>query len=352
MWSTTPPALIAKPGWTTDPSLPTAAGQHWAVSWTRRAIDSGIGSDAAVADALWIPGSDTGLGADRAVLAAVGSPAAETGLGADRGLIVPDLYTVDAGIGADLARPGVRPVEAGAGADLCQSRSRYAAIDRAVGADMLTSLKSRTPVRDTGLGNDSAASGFTAIAVVTASWALAGTYTFTIPLACRYIDVVLLGAGGGGASSGTFYTLGGYPGEAGLFATVTLERGVHIPWTAITITITVGVGGARGSGGFAGTAGSVGGSTVLTYTNLSGATVTLTATGGAGGIANLTGTSDNTGRSPGSLTYKGQPYAGGAAQSTTGATGNPPGGGGAGGKNFGGAGGVGAPGGAWCRAYQ
>ena len=350
-WSPTPttPERQYRTAWFLAPPAPDPREYQpaWFPRYRIKPSDTGIGQDLATS-APRILGADTGLGADRAVLTPTGLLIADTGLGADGGLIVPDFHATDAGAGADIARPGVRPADTGLGADLGQMRPRCAAIDRAVGVDMLTSLKPRTTARDTGLGADSASSGFTAIAPVAANWAAAGTYTFKIPVGCRYIDVVLLGAGGGGASSGTFYTLKGYPGEAGSWSTITLERGVHIPWTAITLTVVIGTGGARGSGGVTGTPGSAGAATVL---KLDTATL-LTATGGTGGIANATGTFDNVGRSPGSVTYNSQPYVAGGTQSANGGAGNPPGGGGAGGSNFGGAGGVGAPGGAWCRAYQ
>lgn len=352
MWQPTPPTVPKPRSWKLTPPTVAPVAKPWKVKWTRRAIDAGVGADAAKLDSVWIPAVGNGFGLDRAGLSALRTSAAGTGLGADRGLIVPDLYTADTGIGADLGRLGVRPADSGIGADISQARPRYAAIDRAVGADMLTSLKPRTSARDTGLGADSATSGFSAISVVTANWAAVGTYTFKIPVACRYIDVVLVGSGGGGAGSGWFYTLGGVPGGAGSWATITLERGVDIPWTAITITLTIAAGGSSGvGGGPTGGAGTAGGNTVLSYTNLAGATATVTANGGVGGPI-TGGISVQTGQGPGNQTYNGQTYPGGANQTTAGGTGNAAGGAGAGGKNFGGAGGAGAPGGAWCRAYQ
>lgn len=350
-WSPTPttPERQYRTAWFPTPpaSKPREYQPAWFPRYRLKPSDTGIGIDQAAALPR-IPATDTGVGADRALAPRITELLADAAAGRDTALLKPKLYVADNGLGADLARPGVRPSDAGRGADLCQVRPRYAAIDRAVGADMLTIPRISTTARDTGLGADLAVGGFTAITVVTGNWAVAGTYTFTIPVGCRYIDVVLVGAGGGGASSGTFYTNGGYPGAPGVWATITLERGVHIPWTAISLTIIVGTGGARGSGGFTGTAGSAGSATTL---SLSG-TELLSATGGAGGIADLTGTGTQTGLGPGNKTYNGQTYPGGANQTTAGAAGNAAGGGGAGGKNFGRAGGVGAPGGAWYRAYQ
>ncbi|OBC11468.1 hypothetical protein A5784_35210 [Mycobacterium sp. 852013-50091_SCH5140682] len=319
------------------------------MKFSRSGIDTGIGADLALAQVLRAAGIGTGLGADRASVSHLSERTADTGVGTDLAMPTPRLYVAESGLGADLARPGVRPFEAATGSDGARlPRLAELARDTGLGADMLTATRLRTPATESAAGADSAACGFTAHAAVTTPYTLAGTYTYVIPVWCRYIDVVLLGPGGGGASSGTFYTLKGYPGEAGVYATFTLERGVHIPWTATAITIVVGAGGARGSGGFTGTPGSAGPPSTAAAAGWAG----LSAASGAGGIANATGTSDNVGRSPGNLNYNGQLYTGGATQSTNGAAGNPPGGGGAGGSNFGGAGGVGAPGGAWCRAYQ
>lgn len=182
------------------------------------------------------------------------------------------------------------------------------------------------------------------------SWSqiAAGTYTYNIPYWCRYIDIVLLGAGGGGASSGPFYLLGGFPGSPGTWATVTLERGVHIPWDTATITLVAGTGGARGSGGAGGTAGGAGTASTASAPGWAG----LSAPGGAGGPQHPTGVNANDGPSPGNKTYNGQLYTGGGVQTDDGGTGKAPGGAGAGGSNFGGSGGVGGPGGVWVRSYQ
>ncbi len=349
-WSTTPPAPIIKPGWTTDPTiviLPPGQ-QKWGVKYSRTAMDGGVGSDLS-AILPRIPAVDTGLGADIPLLQAIaGLLVTDDGLGTDAGLLVPELLVIDSGLGADLARPGVRGWDSGVGNDFASLGLLPLFVsDSGAGADRCSDVP-RIKAFDGGLGADTVTNGFATHAAVTTPYTLAGTYTYTIPVWCRYIDVVLVGAGGGGASSGTFYTLGGYPGQAGSWATLTLQRGVDIPWTATSITVVVGVGGNKGVGGFTGTSGTDGAASTLV---ISGSTV-LTAAGGTRGGVSATGTSDNTGRSPGSITYNGEPYTGGATQPTTGANGNPPGGGGAGGKNFGGSGGNGAPGGGWCRAYQ
>jgi hypothetical protein len=173
-----------------------------------------------------------------------------------------------------------------------------------------------------------------------------GIYTF--PAGCNRIDVVLLGASGGGAAPGSFYTLEGYPGVPGSWTTQTLVLGVDIPLTTTTIAVTIGTGGAHGSGSsLTGVAGSAGTATTATATGMT----SLSAAGGAGGGTSGTGTVSYQGPGPGSEVFNGETYPGGATQSTAGGAGNAPGGAGAGGTAFGGAGGVGARGEAWFYAY-
>ncbi|AZS08211.1 hypothetical protein PBI_IRONMAN_8 [Mycobacterium phage IronMan] len=176
------------------------------------------------------------------------------------------------------------------------------------------------------------------------------TWTFNIPLECAFIDIVLLGGGGGG-SSGNIAVSPGEGGDAGKWQTITLQRGVDIPWTATQITGTIGGGGKGGIGGWIPINGNKGGSTTATVADVG----TLTAEGGDGG--NLQWNSGNrAGKGPGTLIYNDIPYVGAANTGNSAANGNTPGGGGGGG-NAGasffpaGSGGDGARGQAWCRAY-
>ena len=181
----------------------------------------------------------------------------------------------------------------------------------------------------------------------TTNFANPGTFTYNIPAEANYLDVILLGGGGGGASPGTFYTLKGFPGAAGTWATTTLTIGTHIPRSTTTMTIVVGAGGRKGSGVSAtGVAGVAGGDSVVSGTGMT----TLTATGGGGGGTSGTGTSAFQGPGPGNQTFNSVTYVGGATQTTAGGAGNPAGGAGAGGNSFGGAGGDGARGQVWVRA--
>ncbi|ABE67353.1 hypothetical protein PBI_CHE12_34 [Mycobacterium phage Che12] len=174
-----------------------------------------------------------------------------------------------------------------------------------------------------------------------------GAYTFNIPAGCKFIDVILLGAGGGGqgfASAGIW----GQGGFAGNWVTVTLERGVHIPMSTLQITGVIGVGGDGGAGSFVSqNPGKAGTATTALATGMS----SLSAAGGAGG--NNGGSLDYLGKSPGNRTYNDQLYQGGA-ESGDGA-GNPAGGGGAAGRaswpSSGSNGGKGARGQAWFYAY-
>ncbi|QBJ04810.1 hypothetical protein SEA_ELEPHANTOON_8 [Mycobacterium phage Elephantoon] len=177
-------------------------------------------------------------------------------------------------------------------------------------------------------------------------------FTFTIPSGCVFIDIVLLGGGGGGQGMGNA-TAWGRGGDAGQWNAITLRRGVDIPWSLASFTGVIGGGGAAGAGGIylSGGAGGNGGNTTVTITGIG----TLTALGGAGGNnRNL----DTAGRSPGTQNWKGIDYVGGAeAMNAAGgsAAGNEPGGGGQAAMLstgfFGLAGGAGAKGRVWIRAY-
>ena len=158
-----------------------------------------------------------------------------------------------------------------------------------------------------------------------------GTYSYQIPPFADTIDVIALGGGGGGATGGFGYGLGGLAGQ---WQTATLVRGVGIPWASTTLSGTIGAGGVQGGNG-----------STTTVTDPS-STVSINASGGAG--AAWTGNVD--GQSPGTLTFDGQKYVGGAV-AQIGRPGNRPGGAGAGGWWFGG-GGAGAGGAVWFYAYQ
>ncbi len=348
-WSPNPTAPSQQSGkWSTNPDAPppTSNGK-WV--WIPRltVTDSAVGGDLARVLRLAQPGIDRSVGADLA-RAALRVAATDAGLGANPAVVRPRLTVRDAGVGADSARPGVRAIDAAIAAELALMRPRLTAIDAATATG--TALLPRIWLPGSainGVGADTATARFTPQAAVLTPITAVGTTVCPIPVWSRYLDLALVGAGGG-ASSGTFYLLGGFPGSAGTWATVTLERGVHIPWTTTVLTFVVGAGGAKGSGGFSGTAGGAGAATTVIGAGWAG----LSAAGGAGGPQHPTGINANDGPGPGNRIYNGVTYPGGGTQTSDGGTGNAPGGAGAGGANFGGPGGVGGAGGAWCRAYQ
>jgi hypothetical protein len=171
----------------------------------------------------------------------------------------------------------------------------------------------------------------------------AGSYPWPIPDWANFVDLFLLGAGGGG-SGGQLLT-NGDGGLGGQWNTVTLHLGVDVPETTKTITITVGLGGKGGTPLVAGTAGEA------TTADAAGMT-TQTALGGAGG-ANP-GSETGKGPSPASMTdtSTGDVFKAGDDQTTAGGKGIPFGGGGGGGTIDIGSGGDGADGAAWIVARQ
>jgi hypothetical protein len=178
----------------------------------------------------------------------------------------------------------------------------------------------------TGDGTFSATAGFPANQPDTKEYDGAGTYSYSIPYWCDTIDLLLLGAGGGGTYPELTPSAGG---GAGSWKAVTVQRGSDIPWATTAISITVGQGGAGGS--LATPTGGPGGDTTASWDTSPG-TTTETASGGGGGA----NSSDPTGESPNpSANSVGDAtLSAGSEQPTTGAVGNPPGGGGAGSDGF------------------
>jgi Concanavalin A-like lectin/glucanases superfamily len=171
----------------------------------------------------------------------------------------------------------------------------------------------------------------------------AGSHPYDIPYWCAYLDLFLLGAGGGGA-----YGFPGNGGQAGSWYAVTLYRGsgappsgaIQIPATTGTIDIAVGSGGAAGTN----TAGpGTGGTTTASAVGLSQRTA-----GGGGGGANSN--SDGAAVNPPSQTLSGTTENGGVVQIIGSGNGVAPGGGAAGGFVV--SGGTGADGAVWIVARQ
>lgn len=183
------------------------------------------------------------------------------------------------------------------------------------------------------------------MSTVTQEYTTAGTFTYNIPSDALLIDIVLLGGGASGQTGNGGNTVRGDGGKAGTWAMATLERGVHIPWNAYTISVTVGAGGAQpANSDHAGP--NNGAASSITVTGYG----TLTAAGGTGK------TGAQNGEGGGTQTLNGVTYTRGAGGTGNGGAGTAPGGGGAGGNGgiFGSRtrGGAGAVGRAWFRAYQ
>jgi hypothetical protein len=173
-----------------------------------------------------------------------------------------------------------------------------------------------------GRGSLSATASFPENKPATQEYTTAGTYTYEIPYWSTAIDLILLGAGGGGTYGGINNGVGG---GAGSWKTTTLERGSDIPWATTTISITVGQGGAPGA--VTGASAMAGGDTTATWDSSSGPT-TDTAPGGGAGASSSGQVGD--GPNPGSQSIGDATLTAGTPQPVAGATGNAPGGGGAG----------------------
>lgn len=256
----------------------------------------------------------------------------------------------DDAVSADLARLGLIGLDSGAAGDLATAKLAAPARDSA-GLGGLVAVRPRQTGPAAASADGTALAGWSAVAPATTAITASGTYK--IPVSSRYLDIIVLGGGGGGREGDGGVNRTGNGGKAGTWSAVTLERGVDIPWTAITLTVTVGAGGAAGAKG----AGNVNGNTANQggATSVSLASTTLaSAVGGVGG----SGTDGNPGESPGTYSFVGQNYTGGASAPSGGSrtVGNPPGGGGGGGAGgiFNGqtAGMAGARGQAWIRARQ
>jgi hypothetical protein len=173
----------------------------------------------------------------------------------------------------------------------------------------------------TGKGGLTASASFPSHDPVVQPYDSAGTYTFTIPYWCTKIDLILLGAGGGG----TYSANNGVGGGAGGWATATLKRGSSdIPWATTTINVTVGLGGPGAP--FGGSAATAGGDTTASWDAAPGATATAHGGGAGASTSGLSGDGPN----PAVQSVGDAMLTAGAAQPIPGAAGNPPGGGGAG----------------------
>ena len=360
-WSTSPPSPIVKPGWTTTEPVwtPSPGTQQWAVVMT-------LGGSHLTVEFV----TDTelqalkGLGIVQAVtanrtlnLGATRMIAPSQTLTVARALGLQGKYLIDPAatitVQQALALTKVQGIDVSAAVNVARALGlgRLATIDTTQGvtvaptvsfdrlatltlAQTLTTDRTTAIAKVVNLGSSTAtinvsataAMGFPPTAETTTPVTASGDYI--IPRWCNYLDVIVLG-GGGGALQGNFGT--GAGGKAGSWNGITLTRGSSIPWTQTVIACTVGSGGAKGFISASGSASSAAG--------ISGA-------GGAGGAA----FGAQQGGSPGNYTFNGKSYVGGAAGTSS--TVQIPGSGGFGGGAFGANSADGGRGQIWVRAYQ
>jgi len=180
-----------------------------------------------------------------------------------------------------------------------------------------------------------------------------GTSSFTIPAWAVELDVIAVGAGGGGSQGGAFFGAG-FGGGAGKWATATFKAGTDFT-PGQNVSITVGKGGPGGKNGTAFPSKGINGTGSDVFFAGPSDTKRVQASGGAGG-GNNGGSANQWGNSPGKYTFVANTYQGGVTNQAACAPGGVPGAGGAGsngvlvgvGLNAG----DGGHGRVWIRAYR
>lgn len=132
-------------------------------------------------------------------------------------------------------------------------------------------------------------------------WASRGTYNYLIPPWAGYIDIVRLGAGGGGAAGDGAIARAGQGGNAGTWALARIDVRTL---TSRHLLVEVGAGGAEGRASST-APGSNGGASKV---SVDGVTIGSSASGGAGGVG-AAGTAN--GGSSGNRQLHGRNYTGG-----------------------------------------
>lgn len=353
--------VAPRAGWSADGPEPDtiAPTQGWWWVPQANARDSGVGQDGTLVRPRLVS-VGAGAGGDRLYMGTdptqdfeLRVPVRENGGSRDSALVRARLSARDGGTAGDLARLGVTGKDGAAGDGSAQARLLVSGRDSAGAGDGVAGERARVSARDVGAAGDSASASFSARAAVSSAYnSAAGTFTYTIPVWSRYLVLVGIGGGASGMTGNGAINQPGTGGAAGKWSSTILERGVHIPWAATSITVVVGAGGAQppSNDWAAAVAGSA-----TTFT-ASGSTV-LTCAGGSGTNGGTNGGGIREGQAAGNYSVDGDTYTGGSDQpSGNGVAGNPPGGGGAGGNGgiFGSRtrGGAGARGGAWIKARQ
>ncbi|AXH70425.1 minor tail protein [Gordonia phage Daredevil] len=348
-----PPAAgpVVIPGWSTDGPEPTEAPitTGWRVVQQRRGEGSGVGDDAAIAKARILT-SGAAAGQDR--------PAAKpklpgTGQAAGRDLATqrPRVAAAGSGAGKGDARFRLNGQGVASGDDLAIPKPKLIVPSSGAGSDRVLVPRAATAGAGQGAGGGTASASFKNEGPWDVTWTSgSNAYTFTFPVWCRYIDVILLGGGASGQTGSGAINQPGRGGAAGSWAAIRLERGVDIPWSLLSMQVVTGVGGAQAANSDYASP-NAGAASLLV---VSGSTV-LTAAGGQG-TKPEDGQAMRDGQAAGTYSFGGRTYTGGGLNGSSGGTGNPPGGGGSGGNGgiFGNRtrGGAGAYGGAWLWVYQ
>ncbi|AYB69208.1 minor tail protein [Gordonia phage Foxboro] len=241
--------------------------------------------------------------------------------------------------------PGIAPMEA-TGQFLASLQAHLLAVQTGAGEHVAT-LAARLVATLDASATFPGRGAYSPVAPTTTAFTTVGAFTYPIPAWSIYVDAIGVGGGRGGQTGSGANSQPGSGGLPGVWAGITLQRGVDIPWSEVQLTGVVGAGGAGGANSD-NAAGQPGGNTTITAS-----VGTLTAAGGTGVNS---GSTRRDGPGPGDYTYLDTTYTGGALSDGSGLPGNPPGGGGSGGNGgvFGNRtrGGAGARGQAWLRARQ
>lgn len=312
------------------------------------AFDAGVGYDLCN-NGSGLYTEDTGVGTEGfAVVWALLGQAADASVGDDSSTFGSRQGGFDSAGGRDSIKDIAheKPTGAGSGLDTALNGLKYVLGDAAAGLDAIVSFLAAVAAAERSAGQDEATSWWTPHTPTAVS--VTGVQSTKIPPWCRYIDIIALGGGGGGGGGGAGWQ-DGQGGSSGVFASATLERGVHIPLTNVSFYTNPGDpvgGGVNGNESVVADGAGPGG-----YVN-----VRVQAAGGprGSGVNPIDG-NWHIGKSPGTHSYGGQSYPGGISQSGKGSAGNAPGGGGGGGEGgtiSGKGGGGGARGQVWFRFYQ
>lgn len=346
MWSPNPAFPASSGRWSPTPAGPAGTG-----AWTPVIVRSGYGHELAVAtdDGLIrlgaLSGHEVAEAIDAGLVVLPGMVGAETAVADDWGMTTPTILGREIAVASDSGTLGAwHRTETAVATDSGIASPGTGGIDTAVAVDSGHVLHVQSGGTETAIATDSGVGWFAWHAPIVSSFTTVGTHTVQIPVQCQRIDIVLIGGGGSGQTGSGAINQAGKGGIHGTWAAITLVRGIDIPWTDQSVSVTVGAGGSQPAN--SDHAGPNAGSA---STATAGGSQVLTAAGGTG-----TGDQQN-GRPVPAFTHQGVTYNGGNSGTGNAGAGQAPGGAGAGGNGgiFGSRtrGGVGGAGGAWVRMW-